>query len=148
MKYHFRSNDFFRGREKLIGILHVIEYSSFLPLQMRQFDLLLWVILALLDFLEKHFFEGQHLECLSSFWFVSLTARGICIPTPYFFFNRKKSHCDLRKKGLFFQPPPPPALSAILALLRLCMFCLNRLQSMQSHRAVLCQGIISISVLF
>ena len=56
MKYHFRSNDFFRGREKLIGILHVIEYSSFLPLQMRQFDLLLWVILALLDFSWKTFF--------------------------------------------------------------------------------------------
>ena len=146
MKYHFRSNDFFRGREKLIGILHVIEYSSFLPLQMRQFDLLLWVILALFDFLEKHFFEGQHLECLSSFWFVSLTARGICIPYLLLFFNRKKSQCDLRKRVYFFSP--------LLLLYRPfwhfwdCMFCLNRFQSMQSHRAVLCQGIISISVLF
>lgn len=147
MKYHFRSNDFFRGREKLIGILHVIEYSSFLPLQMRQFDLLLWVILALLDFSWKTFFWRS-----TSRMFVIVL---VCLPHcsrdlhtyPLLFFNRKKSQCDLRKRGYFFSP-------LLLLLYRPfwhfwdCMFCLNRLQSMQSHRAVLCQGIISISVLF
>lgn len=92
----------------LIGILHVIEYSSFYSPN-ETTSLTFEFRLMASTFLRKK--RNLVKVNISNVRHVSLTARGICIPYPLYFEKNKITgrRTFKRKKGQkFFNPLPPP----------------------------------------